>query len=260
MGLRPLFFCLAGTVLAAQGFSGAVGLQSWAPDLRGRVEGTQDGQPTDADFQQDLGLARDGLRPGLFAELRWRRWGLALDSGEAHYAGDVQSADGVYFGGLLLQSGRIQSDAEIRTLRAVGSFRFLDRERGFAEAQLSAEHYDLDATATGTTTTTGPFGTQTQVQQGRVSDSFLVPSLGLEGGLRFLGGRLELRARVRYAAWRGASYGVGGAELRARPWARLGLRAFWEDEHLDVPQGSVAGDLAVNASRRGAGFGVFVDF
>src|SRR5690348_2983697 len=109
MGFRPLLFSLAATALAAQGFSGSVGFQSWAPDLRGGLTGTQDGQPTDVDFQQDLGLARDGLRPGLFSELRWRRWGLALDSGEAHYAGDVQSPTGVYFGGLFLQSGRIQS-------------------------------------------------------------------------------------------------------------------------------------------------------
>ena len=77
---------------------------------------------------------------------------------------------------------------------------------------------------------------------------------------RAAGGWLEGRSSFHFLSYKGASYRRWQGDLRYYPLPWLGLRAFLDSEHLDVPKDSLQDDLVLKVDRQGAGFGVVFRF
>lgn len=220
------------------------------------MEGVQDGQPISVDLDADLGLAKDKAKVGLLFDYQGPRFGFLAQTGGTDYAGDKITTRTVTIDGTTYSAGtRITSHLNLKTLEGVWTIRIIPLSVFWVGVDLGVESWKLEMDATGTVAPPGS-GTST------ASTSFTapIPQLGLSAGSRVPGGLFEIKGYYHYLGAKGAKYTRSGLDARFYPIPHLGVRAFYETETFDVPQGSLQDDLMLNLDRKGAGFGVVVRF
>ena len=230
-------------------------IHSIKPSLTGHYNGTQDGQPVNFDLQDDLGLAKDGAKPGVSLEYQGHRFGVEFAADEQDYKGSNYTKRKVTISGQNWAAG-----AQINTTLKVTNYTFnwtvrcLTWDQFWVGLDFGVRGMGLDLKAHGTQPLTA-------VPADAVFKNTLpIPQLGVAIGFNAFDGRLIGRGFYHGLGYKGASYSHTGADLRYVPLSWLGVRAFVDTESWKVPNGSISSDLEIGLDRTGSGFGVVFRF
>ncbi|MBI3130810.1 MAG: hypothetical protein HYZ13_05590 [Acidobacteria bacterium] len=254
--LLPLLAATAAFAQMGPTRSVTMGLSSFGPTFTGKMEGMQDGQPISVDLDSDLGLAKDKAKVGFLFDYQGPRFGFMAQTGGTDYVGDKTlnrniTIDGTTYAALT----RVRSHVNLKTLEGIWTIRFIPLSVFWVGVDLGVESWKLEVDATGTAISPVP-GTQSA----STSVTAPIPQVGLSAGSRVPGGIFEIKGYYHYLGAKGAKYTRGGLDARYFPFPFVGLRAFYETETFDVPQGSLQDDLLLKLDRKGVGFGVVVKF
>ena len=232
-----------------------VGIESFGPTLTGHFQGIQNGQPISLDLDSDLGLSRDKTTPGFFMDYQGPRFGFQLSTGSAEYRGDrILTRDITLNGTTYPATDRVQSHVKLVSVDGTWTIKLVSSQEAFLGLDLGAQVWKLDMDAHDLPTP------PLTASAASTSVSAPIPQIGLSGGAKGFGDRLEAKAYVHYLGYKSAKYTRTGFDVRLFPVKWLGLRAFYEDGSFDVPKGSIKDDLELQLDRKGGGFGVMVRF
>ncbi len=254
--LIPLLAATAAFAQMGPSRSVTLGISSFGPTFTGQMEGVQDGQPISVNLDSDLGLAKDKANLGFLFDYQGPRFGFMAQTGGTDYLGDKTTTRTVTIDGTTYAANtRVKSSLKLKTLEGVWTIRIIPLSVFWVGVDLGVESWKMDVTATGTLAPPAS-GTST------ASTAFTVPipQLGLSAGSRVPGGFVEVKGFYHYLGAKGAKYTRAGVDARFYPIPHVGLRAFYETETFDVPKGSIQDDLMLKLDRKGAGFGVVVQF
>ena len=263
MRLAPMLFFLASIPAFAQlgraSDGGPVPLSGWTfgfqrvqPSLSASLQGSRDGKVSLVDTDADLGLARDGNPLGVLLEYQGVAHGFQFTYDSARYRGNRDLPRTIFLDGTPYAAGTpLQTQAKVEVLEGLWTYKFVRRPDAWLGFDLGVQVLRMDlkalaATATPSTQAAHPTG--------------VLPQVGLTGWSSGVDGLLESRVYARYMTYRGATSFRYGVDARAYLYPKFGLRAFFEDGRVRVPQGSVEGDLEVRADRRITGVGVVIRF
>jgi hypothetical protein len=225
---------------------------------------------TNFDIEKDFGLKADGMGMGLHASYLGPRFGLSLDYLAADYAGDAKITRDIDFGGYrFVGNGLVTSSIKTTVIDLNWTIKVLKIKGAWLGVDLGAQYWDLALDAKGIAYVDNPLGGEPIPDPNgplSVSEAVRVPvpQVGLSGGVTAFGDRLDARARFAFLAYNGASYTRIGLDGRfyPLPWRRplVGVRAFFDSQSLDVPDGSIVDDLEAGLDRSAVGFGVVIRF
>jgi hypothetical protein len=241
-----------------------VGLHAATPSLGGHFREAGGGASafkTNFDIERDLGLEADGVGMGLHASYMGSRFGLSLDYMAADFAGARKVTEKLEFAGYTFP---VDVDVASSLKTTIVDFNWTIKVwrpgSAWLGVDLGVQYWGLDAEASGTAT--GQNQPWLPPQQESIAESFAapIPQVGVSGGFSALGDRLEARARVSFVSYSGASYTRIGVDGRYWPLDWLGLRAFFDSQSLDAPEGSIVADVEAALDRSAIGFGVAFRF
>jgi hypothetical protein len=259
-----------------------IGDHGASPSLTGHFVKSGEAQgefDTNFDLDRDFGLKADGMSMGLFASYNGPRFGLSLDYTASDFAGDstITTAGNVdlpFGGGNFVANTRVVSALSTAIYDLNWTIKVWRPRGAWGSAwlgiDLGVQAWSIDAEATGTArvkvTVTGPDGNPYE-QDGEETRTYKidpifapVPQVGLSAGVTAFRDMLEARARVMYVSYSGVSYTRLGADARFYPLPWLGVRAFYDSQSLDVPNGSIVPDIEVGLDRGVFGLGVAARF
>jgi hypothetical protein len=223
---------------------------------------------TKFDIEKDFGLKADGMGMGLHASYLGPRFGLSLDYLKADYAGKATIDRDIDFGGWTFEgNGVVASSIKTTVIDFNWTIKVLKIKTAWLGIDLGAQYWDLALDAEGKAFVQNPHGGDPlEEKEGSVSEAVAVPvpQVGLSAGVTAFGDRLDARARFAFLAYNGASYTRIGIDGRfyPLPWRKplVGVRAFFDSQSLDVPDGSIIKDLEAGLDRSAVGFGAVIRF
>lgn len=261
--MRPIsiVLALAAASLAAQapasGRHWSLGLLRLSPDLNGSAFFKDGSQTSSFDLQRDLALDKDTTTLGFTGAYEGPRFMVLLQSGAQSYRGRNTLTRQVTVDGTTYDVGTdLSSRLKLQATELTWVIKVLRSDWAYLGADLGVNAWKLDVDATGT------YNTDSGPATDRASDSMSapIPQIGLSSGVHFPGGFGGLRASYHLLKRGDATYHRTGIEGTAYPLRWLGVRVFHETESVDIPQGSLSDDVALDVSRKGTGFGVVVRF
>jgi hypothetical protein len=215
---------------------------------------------TNFDIEKDFGLKADGMGMGLHASYMGPRFGLSLDCLKADYAGDAKIDRDIEFSGWTFAGqGTVTSSIKTTVIDFNWTIKVLRMQGAWLGVDLGVQYWDMAVDAAGKTSVKNPVtGEQEPGPFKSLSESYAVPvpQVGLSGGVTAFGDRLDARARFAFIAYNGASYTRIGLDGRFYPLPWVGVRAFFDSQSLDAPDGSIVADLEAGLDRSAVGFGV----
>lgn len=227
------------------------GVQKVQPTLSASAAGSKDGKASLVDTQADLGLAREGTPLGFFAEYQGQSQAFLISYDSARYAGNrILSRDIALNGTSYLLGTPLQTAAKVELIEAMWTYKFVQRPDAWVGFDLGAQYLRANVSAL------VPSAPPPQ----KVSPTGLVPQIGITGWSSGAGGLLESRVYARYFTYKGASLTRYGLDARAYFYPSFGVRAFFEDSRIRVPQGSLQQDLEVQVERKVTGLGLVIRF
>jgi len=249
----------------AGGFT--LGVYAGTPSLSGHFlekGGNLGDFKTNFDIERDLGLKTDGMAKGLYASYLGPRFGLSVDYLSTSYAGDKSFKGSVWVDGHeITGTGNLVSSLDTKIMDVNLTVKVISIKNVFwLGVDLGVQSWTVEGKVTGYLAPDNPL-LPTPPPEGPYTVppvTVPVPQVGISGGFSALGNRLEARGRFSFISYKGVSYKRVGADARfyVLPW--LGVRAFFDGQSLDVPDGSVIDDMEVKLDRSVVGFGVAVRF
>jgi hypothetical protein len=249
--------------LSAAGPKWTVGLHAATPSLGGHfMEAGGEAAAvfkTNFDIEKDLGMEADGAAMGLYASYMGPRFGLSLDYMAADFAGARRITERMEFAGYTFDANvDVASAVKTTIVDCNWTIKVWRPGSAWLGVDLGVQYWGLDAEARGAASLQG----QQALREETISESFAapIPQLGLSGGFSAFGDRLEARARASFVSFSGASYTRFALDGRYWPLDWLGVRAFFDSQSLDAPEGSIVADVEAALDRSVLGFGVAVRF
>jgi hypothetical protein len=232
----------------------SMGAQSFGPTLTGHAQGMQDGQPIALDLTADLGLNRSKTTPGFFLDYQGKTFGFQFSSGSAEYRGNQVVNRTVTVDGTTYTAGtQVQSHLKLTSLDGTWTIKLVSEADAWLGLDLGAQLWTIDLDTRDVPAFGPAASTSNQIKSP-------IPQIGLSGGSRGYNGAFESKAYIHYMTYKKAKYTMYGLDLRVFPVRWFGLRAFYESDKLDIPNGSVKDDLELQLNRKGIGFGAVLRF
>lgn len=224
-------------------------LHGVAPSINGHLTGVQNGFPIDVDLKNDLGLTKDGMKPGVDLEYQGPRFDLRLSFDQENFRGSHRIDKVITVNGYRFSVGtNVTSTLKLQNSEVACTIRFFEPRPYWIGADIGIGSRSLELFATGSGTSANE------------DFSVPIPQIGLSGGTRALDDRLLIRGHFHLMAYHGMKYQQAAVDVRYFPLKWLGVRAFVEGESLDVPKGSIKQDLEMRMDDRSAGLGIVVRF
>jgi len=243
-----------------------LGVYAGTPTLSGHFKengGAANDFKTNFDLEKDLGLETDGMATGLYVSYLGSRFGLSVDYLPTSYAGDKSFKGSVWVDGNELKgTGNLTSSLDTKIMDVNMTIKVIRISTFWLGVDLGAQIWNVEGKVSGLLKS-DDYPDLPPEPQGPYSVAPItipVPQVGLSAGFTALGNRLEARGRFSAIAYNGVSYQRVGADARfyVLPW--LGVRAFFDGQSLDVPNGSVIEDMEAGLGRSIVGFGVALRF
>ncbi len=230
-----------------------VDLGLFGPTFDGHYEDAS--KPERFDLSSDLGLAKDGAKPGLGIEYNGPRFGLRLSMDAQDYKGSRRlnreiTIDNKKFG----PGSSVDSTLKLTAYDLNWTIRVYRWEQAWVGVDLGIHAWNLDMKVRGTDAATGVY------RDAGTSIPVPIPQLGLSVGGNFLNGQITTRGSYHFLSRSGATYTRLTADVRYFPLNWVGARLFIEKEGFDFPKGSVNDDVDAKLDRDGVGFGVVFRF
>jgi len=236
------------------------GLYGGTPSLSGHYIDNRDGEDssTNFDIKNDLGLKTDGMGGGLYISYLGRRFGVSLDYLPSNYAGNKIIDRELNFSGETFEAGEVVSSLKADIIDFTWTIKVFRPQNAWVGIDLGIQAWNLDAKATGRVV--DYMGHEESKTLNESVPVVPIPQIGISGGFRAFDDRLEARARASFIGYSGASYQRFGADARfyVLPW--LGVRAFFDSQSFDAPDGSAVEDIEAKLDRSVFGFGVTFRF
>lgn len=237
------------------------GLQFFGPTLEGHYQEfkTNPGDTANSfDFQKDLGLGKDGSKPGLFLEYQGPRFGLALSYDMQDYKGSQRLSRPVEIDGTTFQAnGTVNTTMKVGGADLAWTIRCYRWEQAWVGVDLGLHAWLLDVKANGQALVSQPgLPPVTETRSASAKLPLPIPQIGLSGGGHFLEGRGVVRGSWHFLSYKGASYTRIQADARYYFLDWLGARVFVDQQTFDIPKGSIQNDVEAKLDRKGVGFGL----
>lgn len=230
-------------------------LHRFTPSLTGHFQGTSNNQPISVDLRDDLALEKDKAKLGFGAEYQGPRFGLEFSRDEEDYAGQKQVTRAIIINGQTFNANTVVSSkvkATNSTLNwTIRAFRWPQFWLGI---DLGARATEVQIDSTGVQPFSGVTATASY------KTTLPIPQIGPSLGFTAFDGRLVGKGMFHLLGYKGCSYTHSGADLRYFPISWLGVRAYFDHEHVRVPKGSIKDDLDILMDRNGTGFGLVARF
>jgi hypothetical protein len=232
-----------------------VDVHAYDGTLSGHYRGMDNGQPFAVDLRDDLGLGRDGTKPGVGLEYQGHRFGLEFSLDQQHFRGSQLAKVPFTVNGQTYQAG-VLVNSTVKATHTVFNWtiRALAFDHAWLGVDLGVRGISLDLRASGLE----PFTQQNALASYKAS--YPIPQVGLSAGFNASRSRLVGRAFYHRLQYEGATYTAAGGDLRYFPVSWAGLRAFTATERLRVPQGSINKDIDIALDQTGSGAGVVFRF
>ncbi len=225
------------------------GLQKVQPSLTASINGSRDGRVSSVDTSADLGLGREGNPLGFLAEYQGQTQAFLLSYDSAHYGGNQLLPRDIALNGTPYAAGTaLQVSAKVKVLEGLWTYKLVQQPDAWIGFDLGLQLLQADLSAL------APSAAQAQSAR----PSWPIPQVGLTGWSTGANGLVESRIYLRYFTHRGATLTRYGIDTRAYFYPSFGVRAFFEDNRMHIPSGSLQGDLDIRADRRVVGFGLVV--
>lgn len=209
------------------------------------------------DLQRDLGIGKDGTKPGLHIEYQGQRFGLSLSHSGQDYKGineleeQIEIDDTVYDVGATVNTKIKMQNTDLNW-----TIRCYNWPQAWVGVDLGIHAWKLDLDIV------GEAWVQNQYQTVHESESVTlpIPQFGISAGGHAFNKQLVARASFHLLPYKGASYKRFQADVRYYPLPWVGARVFVDSESFDVPRGSIDDDMELNLDHSGVGFGVVFRF
>lgn len=222
--------------------------------LECQVKGFANGILIDIDTQQDLALGKSKMSPGVSLEYMGPRIGMQFGvRNQKHEGNNIIKRDIIHIGGQPFTIGMpVQSEIKSTTYDINMTIRMLNFEQGWIGMDLGVHVWRLEFQAQSSALS------MSAVKQ--LLPTVPAPQFGISAGTSLLDDRLQAKAHFHFLGWKGAKYQRIQADVRYFPLDWLGVRVYTDNEHFDLPIGSIWDQLDILADSKGVGFGVVLKF
>ena len=227
----------------------------FTPTLTGHFNDVSGGNPIDVDLQNDLALKKDKAKIGFGLAYEGTRFGLEFSRDEEDYAGKNTISRPITINNQTYSANTLVTSSIKATNNTLNwTIRAFKWPQFWLGVDLGARATQVQIDASGIEPFTGI------TAQANYKTTLPIPQIGASLGFTGLNGRLVGRGSYHLLAYKHATYGHAGGDLRFFPISWLGVMVFADGEHTRVPKGSVNTDLDATLDRSGAGFGLVARF
>jgi len=227
----------------------------FAPSMTGHFQDVSGGNPIDVDLQNDLALGKSKTKIGFGLAYEGPRFGLELSRDEQDYAGQNKISRAITIDNQTYSANTVvTSSVKAVTNTLNWTIRAFKWPQFWLGVDLGARATQVQIDASGIEPFTGI------TAQADYKTTLPIPQIGPSLGFTGFNGRLVGRGSYHLLAYKHATYGHAGGDLRIFPISWLGIMVFADAEHTRVPKGSINSDLDATLDRSGAGFGLVARF
>ena len=212
---------------------------------------------TSFDLVDDLNLELDKTGMGVHMEYSGSRFGFSMAYSVQDYAGQNRLDREFEIAGKKFSADMsVLSDLSHTVFDVNWTIKLLRHHNGWLGVDLGMQGWYLDVQAEGRVEANPTLSNEPPSVKVNETYGVPIPHIGVSGAYQALNNRLQLGGKAHFLAYSGAKYThfVADARYYFLPW--LGVRAYFDAQSFDVPDGAIMDDVELKLDRSGLGFGL----